>query len=867
MEEPKHKRPLLILPSPGQPVERRRLSSRGGEICRPSRERQVERLGPKFTVLQKAFEARAARLRVEATGVAPEEVLVLEVAGPIEDFITAVRKIKGMEWLGEIEEEDIPPDDDFFALDSKGQRKPEKSLRGRVFLVFSNQQALTQMLSLWGQWQKGEQLSYGFRKWGQVFSQLRDIRPWGIKDRLQETGVLDDWKERVEHDEKAIPCEIELWYRRDPDVRTAARSRVVELLKSVQGRILQEAIIEDIAYYGILAELPTAIVSQLIETSDSDIPLMNCEQVQFFRATGQMAAILPGDERTKDDGPIPKQEIGLGDPVVALLDGLPLQNHKRLLGRLRIDDPDGIESLYQAQERRHGTAMASLILHGDLNSKDEALPRWLYVRPILQPNPQEWRVPRNELVPENMLVVDLINRAVRRIFEGEKDQAATAPTVCIINLSIGIKDRLFDGALSPLARLLDWLAWKYQVLFIVSAGNHLNPLNLGIRWDDFRDLAPEERQKAIIRAIASDVRHRRLLSPAEAVNILTVSAIHDDQSGGSDVHRAVEPYFDQGLPSLINAQGMGYRRAIKPEILAPGGKVVLTEPLVSNQSATYEIYTRTLRPGHKVAAPGATPGETEAALYTRGTSNSTALVSRAASLLYDVLGDLRGEPGGELINNIPMAVWLKALITHAAEWESAGNILDSILRSPENSHQFKEYITRLLGYGRIQPERVRECAEHRVTAISGGRLEADQAHIHRFPLPPSLSGQTAWRRLTITLAWLTPINPEHQKWRRAALWFDPPKDLLDIERQQADWRAVKRGTIQHEVLEGNQASVFIEGDNLEIKVNCTKDAGSLEDNVPYALATTLEVKEEIGISLYEEVQVRIHAARVIVTPS
>lgn len=312
---------------------------------------------------------------------------------------------------------------------------------------------------------------------------------------------------------------------------------------------------------------------------------------------------------------------------------------------------------------------------------------------------------------------------------------------------------------------------------------------------------------------------------------------------------------------------MGYRRSIKPEILAPGGKVVLTEPLATNQSATYDIYTRTLPPGQKVAAPGPTLGEAGATWHTRGTSNATALASRAAALLYDVLEELRGEQGGELIDNVPMAVWLKALITHAAEWESAGNILDNILRSPGNSRQFKEYITRLLGYGGIQPERVRECAEHRVTAISGGRLLADQAHIHRFPLPPSLSVRRDWRRLTITLAWLMPINPAHQKWRRAALWFDPPKDLLQVERKQADYRAVKRGTIQHEVLEGERASAFIEGDNLEIKVNCTADAGALEDNVPYALATTLEVKEEIGIPLYEEVRVRIHAARVRVTPS
>ena len=38
------------------------------------------------------------------------------------------------------------------------------------------------------------------------------------------------------------------------------------------------------------------------------------------------------------------QPVGL--PVVALLDGLPLQAHRRLQGRLIVDDPDGFELDY-----------------------------------------------------------------------------------------------------------------------------------------------------------------------------------------------------------------------------------------------------------------------------------------------------------------------------------------------------------------------------------------------------------------------------------------------------------------------------------------------------------------------------------------
>jgi len=67
-------------------------------------------------------------------------------------------------------------------------------------------------------------------------------------------------------------------------------------------------------------------------------------------------------------GPVAGPEPGR--VVAALFDGLPLAGHNFLAGRLEIDDPDDFSSKYGlAAEQRHGTAMASLILHGDLNDR------------------------------------------------------------------------------------------------------------------------------------------------------------------------------------------------------------------------------------------------------------------------------------------------------------------------------------------------------------------------------------------------------------------------------------------------------------------------------------------------------------------
>ena len=296
-------RPLLILPTPTEPPKPKKKGFPPQRPHLPSRERQAERMTPRLAVLQEAFGARRARLRTEASGVMPEEVIVLETVGPVDDFIGAVRNVMGLEWLGEIEEEDIPPDDDFFVAGHDGAARTDKLLRGRLFLVLSNHQALQQMLSLWNLWKAGRALPWGFGKWSDLFSQLRDVRPWGASDRLYETGVLDDWRERVEHNAELIPCEIELWFRADHRRRRAARDRVTAIVQSLQGSIRHEALIEEIGYHALLAQLPIGSVRPLLAATNQESSLIQCEQIQFFRASGQMAGIVLEDERTTDARP------------------------------------------------------------------------------------------------------------------------------------------------------------------------------------------------------------------------------------------------------------------------------------------------------------------------------------------------------------------------------------------------------------------------------------------------------------------------------------------------------------------------------------------------------------------------------------
>ena len=785
---------------------------------------------------------------------------MLETIGSIGDFIRAMGRIKGMEWMGELEREDIPPDDDFFAPDVKQKPKPDKLLSGRIFMIFTNQRALEEMLSLWARWKRNGELGRGWGVWKKLFERLKDVRTWGIQDRLLETGVLDDWRDRVAQGQERVRCEIELWYRQRPEQRQTNRDRVAALVEGLNGHVVTEASIEEICYHALLAELPIEAIRPLVEETWQDVDLVQCEQIQFVRASGQLSAVAPDGESEVDDAPLEGALEARGPPIVALLDGLPMQAHRRLEGRLIVDDPDGFESDYPAGNRRHGTAMASLILHGDLESGETALARPLYVRPVLRPDHRDWRGirQRQETAPTDTLIVDLIHRAVRRLFRSEGGEPPAAAGVAVINFSIGIPDRPFEGSLSPLARLLDWLAWHHHVLFVVSAGNHLQDIEVAVTRDTAEELPKATLWNQVFRAVVSDSRRRRLLSPAEGVNLLTVGATDEDAVPNAQLPtRHGYAYSFPGLPSPFNAQGMGYRRGIKPELLAPGGRVAVERSDPSNPNSSLIIYGGPHPPGQAVAAPGRRPGSTDGKCYMRGTSNSAALVSRAAAMIYDVLDELRTHPGGEMIDRVPRSIWLKALLTHSADWGRAGAFAAETLRTAKNRHRFKDEVARFLGYGRIRLDRVRECTEYRATAIVGGELRSDFSHVHRFPLPPSLSGQRGFRRLTVTLGWLTPVNPRHHGWRRAHLWFEPPADRLRIKRKQADGRAVLRGTLQHEILEGDEATTFVDGPNLDIQVNCRADAGELNETVPYALVTTLEVAEALGIPAYEEIRERV----------
>ena len=841
--------PLLVFPEPSSAECSKRVGG-GGKVRIPNAERQAGRLTPQFERLQQAMDRQCAILQNNSLGILPEQVLVLETVGPIENFINAVRHVEGLEWLGEYELDEIAPEHGF-----ENEKDAHRPLKGQLFLVMTDQRALEQLQSLFRRWRRDNDAKFptGLAPLKHAFTHLHTIRPWDVQDRIRETGVFEDWQFRMKYAQESVPFEAELFFRGNANRRQQAESYLSDVIEDLGGEVVQQCVISEIAYHGILGRIPENQAAAIF--AQPDVGLLQCGDIMYLCPVGQCAISVPDDlSETNSAGEEGQAELPEGEPLVALFDGFPLTGHRLLDGRLIVDDPDGYESAYQAQERVHGTVMASLICHGNLDERGRPSRRPVYVRPIMQPR-RDFSGQFVEAIPEGGLPVDLLHRSVRRLYEGEGVEPPAAASIRVINLSVCDRSRPFDRGMSSWARLLDWLSWKYNVLFIVSAGNHPHDIELNVPRAAFRSLTSEDREKAVIRATAADSRHRRLLSPSETFNGITLGASHADASTPAANQSLIDPFTRAGLPSTISAQGPGYRRTIKPDIFLPGGRQFLSEQLGSSH-ANAVLQTTPLHrpPGQRVAAPG-TSGELDRTLYTRGTSNAAALASRWTGFLFDVIDRLRNGPGASLSSEYDV-VLLKTLLVHGADWTDAFPFYESVLKNSQNRKEFRDYVGRFLGYGSSNIAKVMACTDQCVTVLGVGKLDDGEGHKFLLSLPPSLSAVTEKRRLTVTLAWLTPVNSTRQNYRIAHLWFSP-KNNLATHRICADHRAVQRGTVQHEVLEGAKAVDFQDQDAIVIKVNCRADAGDLPEPIRYGLAVTLEVAEGVHIPIYQEVRDRL----------
>jgi len=855
-------RPLLAFDSPSV-GERIKPGAHPPKVVGPGGRRQGERLSPRFKELTDAFEAKRAELG-EGTPVEadPSLVIVLDLAGSVEEFYKTVNKVEGLEFLAEMVGDTTDPDGDFYIQD-RGKERSKKSVEHSLYLVMSNARAVDQMVSLFGRWEKGPKAKFewGLGKFKGVFSQLVDLRRWGPEDRVRETGLIERWQETLDivgDSQSSVRVEVELWYRNDRGQRQASEQEIRTIIADSGGRVVNRAKIEEIGYHALLAELPRQQVETVVRQGPQAIRLLMAEDVMFVSPFEPMsvkaAPSVPGSEFS-----FPPVALKDNKPRIALLDGVPFQNHDALAGRLSIDDPDDFESGYPLAARSHGTAMASLIIHGDLSVPEIPLDRKVYVRPIMRHEelPSDQYVER---VSPDTLFVDLLHRAVRRILIGESSRPPVAPSVRIINLSIGDRGRPLVRRMSPIGRLVDWLALEYNVLFIISAGNHVDPISIPAEGASDRESA----RVAALQAVHASQIVRGILPPGDAMNAVTVGAVHADGSPDPDESSNVWDLSRQGEPALYSATGPGVDRMIKPDIYHVGGRRLFVRPIKQSvlRSDVDLCPARTTRtgPGLRVAAPSEW-GSSNRTTFECGTSHATALVTREASLLFDLL---EARSHDRYVSPLPDAMFhpliVRALLAHACSWGDWQKELSPELRITSDQ---RRNLTPFLGYGRYFSD-VARSAVNRAVVVAGNFIGLDERHSYDLPLPHSIRNKAEWRRLSITLAYWAPATHGLKRYRAAKVYFTAPElGLVQGERVDAYYSAVQRGSLQHEVIDGSRVTAFRDNATFPVHVECMRGGqrGGKIDPIRYALVVSIETAAETSVTVHDEVRaglLRLH---------
>lgn len=848
--------PLLVFGEPNK-LPREKKGGGGPKLHTPNREYQIDKFDCKFEELNEVMCSDSIE------GYDPEMVLVIEIVGSVDNFRQAVEKV-GLEWLGETDIDELDYlDDEFYRINKKGERGSH-SLPGQMYLTASSRDSVKELLTLWNLWKENKDLPFGKGKWKTVFDQLVDLRPWGVKDTILNTGMLENWKNDISDKiVKDVSFQIEFFYRKSFEKRREIEHTVTKLLDELKGKKISEFIdISEIRFHAVKVSVPVSVISDLVDqlktVNKVQIKLFTLPGVLSFRPTGQSLAISFDEQEQEMAFP---KETSNEEPIAALLDGVPLARHEALKDRVLVDDIFDLEPKSQPGQRKHGTQMASLILHGDLcDQHAKPLKHKLYCVPIMQPDNRSMNC--SEHIPEGEFLEDRIHIAVKRMLEGEGEVPAQAPSVKVINLSIGDPARAFDSTLSSWARLLDWLSFKYRVLFCVSAGNYINNIDLELSEKDFKSLSNDEKTIKTLGSIRDTLNSRGILSPGEAINVITVGAAHDDCAGDNYIMGdRIDILPSNVLLSPISRVGFGFHHSIKPDILFPGGRQLYRIPLPF-EPCIYKINTTSASPGQKVASDTKEPGKTNGTIFSRGTSNATALATRTAVQIYDKLKTIRDLDGKVIPDNL-ISVLMKTLLVHGAKQnDDAQKSIEQAFELKNKPQKRKREIARLLGYGNVDVNWVLSCTDQRATVLGYGEIHEDETHEFELPIPLELSDKRLWRRLTITLAWFSPLNFAHRNVREGKLYFEPAngrwsEQTIELSRTDGDSKQVLKGTVQHEVLQGdNKIEAFFEDEKLKIQVICQKDATQkLDELIPYGLAVTLEVKEDIPI--YQSIRSRI----------
>ncbi len=783
----------------------------------------------------------------------PERCLVFELLGDVPQFNLAAQAL-GLEWLAT--EVAQPDDDGLEEAEAVQTRDPAKQPVQRLYLTMPTERALGKLLRQWKRYEKGQQPPDDDHKslW-KLFDYLHGLRVWSVEDRLDPTLSLYVNSALEDRPGVDVVIELDLWYRTEAERRDQSLQTLQEMLEEVGGELLDAVDIAEISYQGALVKVPPRVARRLAQGQGR---IAEFNDVMTIRPQSAYESKIELDQDQAAQGAPDEPELDRAC-IAALLDGYPIERHELLDGRLTVTEVDVTAADAPAITRNHGTSMASLIVHGDLESPASTpLKRPLAVIPVLVAPSLAHR----ESTPAGKLPIGVIYRALSAVVTMNDGDSPELEKVVVINHSICDDFAPFVRRPSPWSTLLDYFAHRHRLLIVISAGNISSsfPVSAYPNLAAFAADHPDTRQAAILGAIEMAKGTRGLLTPAEAVNALTVGAVHADHAP-IDPAAPIDPYPTFAMSNLASATGLGANRSVKPDVLEHGGRFAAG---VANIAGGIEVHAKpSAHYGQQVASPSRT-GTLNRRMRTAGTSNAAALVTRAAHFIADAVEEVFGTEGIDWTDLDTRAVILRTLLVHGASWGPVGDVLHAAYPPRESKlwSARRNTITRFLGYGQLDTGRVVRGGQNRITLLADDKIKAAERHTYVLPVPPSMVGNRDIRSCTVTLSWSCPTTHTTTDHRAVVLQLSGEDNAsafwAGVDRSgkpQPNITTANRGTVIHIVQDGKKKMPA--NGRIVICVQAAAKAGFEEEQVPYALAVTLELAQQQRSTLYAEVEQQV----------